>query len=186
MVQDARLEAESLGLTLRVMFQDEARFGRINDPKRCWCRKGIRPIVGKQIVREYTYAYGAFSPKDGTADFLILPNMDGTNMNIFLEELSLRHPEDYILMICDKAPCHREGVLTMPSNVKLLHLPPRCPEINPSENMWDEMREKFFTNLVFDSMDAVEDKLEEAMIYYDKNKEIVKSITGFKWISPYV
>ena len=74
----------------------------------------------------------------------------------------------------------------MPGNIKLLHLPPRCPEINPSENMWDEMREKFFTNLMFDSMDAVEDKLEEAMIYYDKNKEIVKSITGFKWISPYV
>ena len=150
------------------MFQDEARFGRINDPKRCQCRKGIRPIVGKQIVREYTYAYGAFSPKDGVADFLILPNMDGKNMNIFLKELSLCHPEDYILMICDKAPCHREGALTMPSNVKLLHLPTRCPEINPSKNMWDEMREKFFTNLVFDSMDAVEDKLEEAMIYYGK------------------
>ncbi len=186
MVQDARIEAESLGLTLRVMFQDEARFGRINDPKRCWCRKGIRPIVGKQIVREYTYTYGAFSPKDGTADFLILPNMDAANMNIFLKELSLHHPEDYILMICDKAPCHREGVLRMPGNIKLLHLPPRCPEINPSENMWDKMREKFFTNLMFDSMDAVEDKLEEAMIYYNKNKEIVKSITGFKWISPYV
>ena len=112
--------------------------------------------------------------------------MDGINMNIFLEELSLRHLDDYILLICDKAPCHREGVLTMPSNIKLLHLPPRCPEINPSENMWDEMREKFFTNLVFDSMDAVEDKLEEAMIYYDKNKDIVKSITGFSWISPYI
>jgi hypothetical protein len=52
--------------------------------------------------------------------------------------------------------------------------------------MWDEMREKFFTNLVFDSMDDVEDKVEEAMIYYDKNSEIVKSITGFNWISPYV
>ena len=51
--------------------------------------------------------------------------------------------------------------------------------------MWDEMREKFFTNLVFDSMDTVEDKIEEAMIYYDKNKGIVKSITGFKWIGPY-
>ena len=74
----------------------------------------------------------------------------------------------------------------MPSNIKLLHWPPRRPEINPSENMWDGMREKLFTNLVFYSMDAVEDKLEEAMIYYDKNKEIVKSITGFKWISSYV
>jgi hypothetical protein len=48
------------------------------------------------------------------------------------------------------------------------------------------MREKFFTNLVFDSMGATEDKLEEAMIYYHKNKEIVKSITGFKWISHYL
>jgi len=120
-VQDARLEANNLGLTLRVAFQDEARFGRINDPRRCWCRKGVRPIVGKQIVREYTYAYGAFSPQDGAADFLILPNMDTVNMNVFLEELSLRHKSDYILLVCDKAPCHREGALTIPKNIKLLH-----------------------------------------------------------------
>ena len=52
--------------------------------------------------------------------------------------------------------------------------------------MWDEIREKFFTNLVFDSMNAVEDKLEEAMIFYDKKREIVKSITGFNWITPYL
>jgi transposase len=186
MVQDGLKEAKNLNLSLRVMFQDEARFGRINNPKKCWCRKGLRPNVGKQIVRQYTYAYGAFSPKDGVADFLILPNMDGQNMNIFLEELSSRHKDEYILLVCDKAPCHRQGVLLMPSNIKLLYLPPHCPQLNPSENMWDEMREKFFTNLVFDSMDDVEDKLEEAMIYYDRNKEIVKSITGFNWINPYL
>ena len=49
-MQDGLTEANSLNLSLRVMFQDEARFGRINDPKRCWCRKGFRPNVGKQIV----------------------------------------------------------------------------------------------------------------------------------------
>ena len=54
------------------MFQDEARFGRINDPKRCWSPKRTRPTVGKQIIREYTYAYGAVSPRDGAADFLIV------------------------------------------------------------------------------------------------------------------
>jgi hypothetical protein len=32
-------------------------------------------------------------------------------------------------------------------------------------------------------MNGVEDKAEEAMIYYDKNSEIVKSIVGFNWIS---
>jgi transposase len=185
-VQDGLIEATTLGLSLRIMFQDEARFGRINDPKRCWCSKEFRPIVGKQIVREYTYAYGAFDPKDGIANFLILPAMNGDNMNIFLEELSSRHMNEYILLFCDKAPCHREGVLTIPKNIKLLYLPPYCPQLNPSENMWDEMREKFFTNLVFDSMDDVETKLTEAMIYYDKNKEIVKSITRFNWIIPYL
>lgn len=185
-MQDGLVESEKLGLRLRVMFQDEARFGRINNPKRCWCRKGFRPTVGKQIVREYTYAYGAFSPKDGVADFLILPSMDGQNMNIFLEEISLRHKEEYILLFCDKAPCHKEGALTIPRNIKIQYLPPYCPQLNPAENMWDEIREKFFTNLVFDSMDDVEDKVEEAMIYYDKNNEIVKSVTGFNWIITHV
>ena len=72
------------------MFQDEARFGRINDPKRCWSPKRTRPTVGKQIIREYTYAYGAVSPRDGAADFywpvgmndgLILPVMTAVAMN---------------------------------------------------------------------------------------------------------
>ena len=59
------------------MFQDEARFGRINKPKKCWSPKEVRPIVKSQIIRQYTYSYGAFSPKDGNCDFLILPSMTG-------------------------------------------------------------------------------------------------------------
>jgi hypothetical protein len=114
MVQDGIKEAAEQSLPLRVMFQDEARFGRINDPKRCWCRPRFRPAVGQQMVREYVYAYGAFSPKDGVADFLILPAMDTQNMNIFLAELSSRHADEFILLVCDKAPCHSPGALTIP------------------------------------------------------------------------
>jgi transposase len=55
------------------MFQDEARFGRMNEPKHCWAPPGIRPVVGHPLVREYTYAYAAVSPLDSLADFLILP-----------------------------------------------------------------------------------------------------------------
>jgi transposase len=168
------------------MFQDEARFGRINDPKKCWCRAGFRPEVGKQIVREYVYAYGAFSPSDGAADFLILPYMNSQNMNIFLAELSLRYPNEYILLVCDKAPCHSAGALNIPKNINLAYLPPYCPQLNPSENMWDEIREKFFANLVFDSIESVMDKLTEAMIHYSEKHETVKSITGFNWIIPYI
>ena len=50
------------------MFQDEARFGRINDPRRCWAPRGVRPQVCARIVREYTYVFAAVSPHDGTLD----------------------------------------------------------------------------------------------------------------------
>ena len=54
-----------------IMFQDEARFGRINETRRCWVQ-GARPTVPCQIVREYTYAYAAVCPFDGTLDSLSL------------------------------------------------------------------------------------------------------------------
>jgi len=47
------------------MFQDEAGFGRINKPKNCWCKKGIRPSVPCHHIREYRYVYGAVEPKTG-------------------------------------------------------------------------------------------------------------------------
>lgn len=182
MVSRANDVAKSKGLPLRVMFQDEARFGRINDPKRCWAPKGTRPEVPSQMVREYTYLYGAFSPQDGISDFLILPSMDAACMNVFLKEVSRQHNDEFVLMIWDGAPCHSDGVLEMPENIMTETLPPYCPQINPSENMWDEIREKFFPNLVFDSMDAVEEKMLEACRFYQNNSQTVRSITGFSWI----
>jgi len=70
------------------MFQDEARFGRINDPRRCWAPRGFRPEVGMQIVREYTYAFGAVSPHDGALDTLVLPVVTAEAMSIFLAEVA--------------------------------------------------------------------------------------------------
>lgn len=164
------------------MFQDEARFGRINEPTRCWAPPKTRPRVARQLIREYTYAYGAVSPLDGVADFLILPAMNAQVMNLFLAEIARRHAQEYIFMIFDGAPCHQPGALKVPDNIGLRTLPPYCPELNPTEHVWDEIREKFFPNLVFDSLDAVEDQLIKALLFLENNPTLVQSITGFKWI----
>ena len=68
------------GRTVRLMFQDEARFGRISDARRCWVPADIRPVVGCQLVREYTYAYAAVSPHDGIMDSLVLPEVNASLM----------------------------------------------------------------------------------------------------------
>ena len=51
-----------------------------------------------QIVREYTYAFGAASPHDGVLDTLVLPVVTAETMSIFLAEVARRHPEEFILM----------------------------------------------------------------------------------------
>jgi len=170
------------GRQVRVMFQDEARFGRINDPRRCWAPRGFRPEVGMQIVREYTYAFGAVSPHDGALDTLVLPVVNAETMSIFLAEVARRHPEEFIVMVLDGAGWHRANSLIVPENMRLEALPPYSPQLNPVEHLWDEIREKWFANEVFDSLDGVEDRLVEALLALERNQDLVTSITGFDWI----
>lgn len=134
------------------------------------------------MVREYIYAYGAICPFDGASCYLILPAMNKACMTLFLEELSGRFPDHFLLVVYDGAPCHREGALHLPENIQVISLPPYSPELNPSENGWDEMREKFFKNKVFDSIQAVEEQLVTACNFYESNPKILKSIAGWNWI----
>jgi len=90
-------------LSVKLMFQDEAGFGRINKPKYCWCKKGFRPSVPSQHIREYSYAYGAVEPAIGDSLFLALPYSDSGCMSIFLNELSKQNRDELILMVCDRA-----------------------------------------------------------------------------------
>ena len=60
-------------LPLRLMFQDEARFGRMSDPRSCWAPAPHRPVVGLALVREFRYEYAAVSPWDGGLDFSFTP-----------------------------------------------------------------------------------------------------------------
>lgn len=72
------------------MFQDEARFGRISDTRRCWCPKPVWPVCQAMVTQEYTYAYAAVSVDDGVLDSLILPHVKSDCMQLFLDEVSGR------------------------------------------------------------------------------------------------
>jgi hypothetical protein len=48
-------------------------------------------------------------------------------MNYFLEILSKRHPDEFILLICDGASNHKESALMILENIIIELLPPRLP-----------------------------------------------------------
>lgn len=162
------------------MFQDEAGFGRINKPKYCWCKKGVRPVVPCHHIREYRYAYGAVEPQTGESFFLVLPYCNTDCMNVFLRELANAYPQDSIILVCDGAAWHRAKFLNIPSNIKLLFIPPATPEMNPIEQIWKEIRKRGFKNEIFTTLDNVVDRL--CNVICNLSNAVVKSITARRWI----
>lgn len=166
----------------RLFFQDEARFGRITDARRCWAPAGVRPDVPAQLVREYTYVFAAVSPLDGTVVSLILPEVHAEAMGMFLREVADRHPDEMILMFLDSAGWHTAQRLVVPDTIRLVPLPPYSPQLNPTEHLWEEIREKWFPNKVFRSLEAVEDQLVDALVELENSPDRVRSLTCFDWI----
>ncbi len=171
---------------IRVMFQDEAGFGRINSPKACWCLDDIRPCVPCHRIYEYVYTYGAVSPKDGELFSLILPQANTACMNLFLDQLSKAFPNDYIFLIADNAVWHRPKSLVIPANMEIYSLSPYTPELNPIEQIWDEVREKVFKNKLFPSLNKVVDRLSDTLKSLWMNKSLVASITQRQWFFIYI
>ena len=116
---------------VRLMFQDEAGFGRINEPKYCWCEKGTCPSVPCHHIRKYRYAYGAVEPLTGESCFLIMPYCNTVCMNLFLRELSNQFPDDIILLCCNGAAWHKSKMLDIPENIALFYIPPYTPKWIP-------------------------------------------------------
>jgi len=61
-------------------------------------------------------------------------------------------------------------------------LPPYSPQCNPVEHIWEEIREKWFVNLVFESLDDVENLLVEALATLENDAKRVYNLTAFEWI----
>lgn len=167
---------------LQIMLQDEAGFGRINKPKRCWCAPGVRPCVPCHHIREYRYLYGAVAPNEGELFSLVMPYTNTNCMNVFLAELSKAYPERYILLVLDNAAWHHSKALQVPDNIELFPLLPYTPELNPIEMIWDEVREKGFRNEIFPSLEKVVDRLCKVIVSLADDRAKVSSITHRDWL----
>ena len=166
-------------LPIRLYYQDEARFGRINTVQKCWCMKGIIPSVKQQQIREYSYLFTAVCPQTGNTCSLIMPVANTETMDIFLQTLSAQQENERIILCMDKAGWHTTKQLQIPKNIVVWYLPAYSPELNPVELIWRELRSKYFNNRTFETLDKVEDHMELAITDYVKNKESIKRLTKY-------
>ena len=77
-------------------------------------------------------------------------------MRWHLEEISSQvAPGAHAVLILDQAGWHTAKKRAVPDNITLLALPPRSPELNPVENIWQFMRDNWLSNRVFKSYDEI-------------------------------
>jgi hypothetical protein len=114
---------------------------------------------------------------------LILPWANTAMMNIFLRQVAEDFANYFILMLVDQAGWHISQKLEVPENIRLIKLPPRSPELNPSEHIWEELREKNFANKACRDLDEVEDHLCQGLNGLASNPEKLRSMTNFPYLN---
>jgi len=104
-------------------------------------------------------------------------------MNELLHGLSKAYPQQEILLFTDNAGWHKSKELVQPPNIRIELLPPYSPELNPTEHLWDYIREqKEFNNHLFESMDQLEDHLETVLKELYLEKDYIQSLCTFNWM----
>jgi transposase len=95
---------------------------------------------------------------EGKAAGLILPRCNTEMMNLHLAEIANRvAPGRHAALLVDQAGWHLSRQLIVPSNITVMPLPPKCPELNPVENVWQFMRDNWLSNRVFQNYDDIVD-----------------------------
>jgi len=160
---------------VNLYFQDEARFGMMNHIGKCVTASGVKPIVTYQHVFNTTYLYGSYSPINGDS---FVWEVDGVNSDVFeayLKDFSKHNPNEYKIVVIDNAGFHSTKHIEIPENVYLLRIPPYNPELNPCEQIWQYMKNRF-KNQRFESMKSLRDWLHNMV--NEMKEETIKSITG--------
>jgi hypothetical protein len=118
--------------------------------------RGTRPAAPQDQRTASTYIFGAVCPKDGKGAALVLPFCNTAAMNLHLAEVSsLVAPGKHAVMLLDQAGWHLSTMLDMPANITLLPLPPKCPELNVMENVWQFIRDNWLSNRIFQAYDDI-------------------------------
>ena len=149
---------------IEVWFADEARVGQKNKITRRWAKRGARPSAPKDQRIASAYIFGAICPKGGKGAALVMPRCDTQAMNLHLAEIATQIALGaHAALLVDQAGWRLSRSLIVPSNITLIALPAKCPELEPAVKISGSiMRDNWLSNRIFKSYDDIVDHCRDA------------------------
>ena len=147
----------------RLWVVDEHRYGLISTLRKCWTLRGVRPTSPYQTKYQWGYVYGGLEVMTGASEFLYVPSVTLGITELFLRQVSQSDPDAEHVIVWDGAGFHQKNDLgKLPGNIHLIQLPPYSPELNPIEQLWDQVG-VVYANRVYKTLDAIEHDITEAL-----------------------
>ena len=93
--------------------------------------------------------------------------------------MSIQYPHELHIIQVDNAPAHNLSSSELPDNIILLFQHPACPEVNPTERVWEYLKD-FLAGSVFSNLDELRTKVQE--ILASLTDRVIGFLTGWSWI----
>jgi len=87
----------------------------------------------------------------------------------------------HAVLVLDQAGWHTTGKLKCFKNITLISLPPASPELNPTEQVWRQLREDSLANRCFKDEEDIVSACCEAWNNFDEKPGAVKSLCSRDW-----
>jgi transposase len=164
---------------VRVFSQDESRFGLLTIRRRRLTARGVQPIGSVQHIFEWFYGYGAVEPTTGDRFFLELPYLNAEMFQLFVDAFAQAFPDSLNLLLLDNSGAHTAHQLTIPETVRLVYLPPYCPELNPIERVWRDLKDALAW-LQFPTLEVQQDYIATLLRTYEP--VTLQSLTSYTYL----
>jgi transposase len=162
-----------------VFFHDELRAGTRTELSRKWTPMGHRPIAPVKIGYENTYLYLTICPFTGKGFGAFLPKLNSEWFGWFVKKVE-ECIEQKALFIADGATAHKTELFDKEKLV-FERLPAACPELNPVERFFKEIR-KQLKNKIFDTLQQAQEKIQLIVEKLFDEEEKVSSLTCFPYL----
>ena len=101
-------------------------------------------------------------------------------MNIFLEEFAKENNGQKMVIIMDGAGWHKSDKLIIPKNIRIIILPPYSPELNPTENLWQYIKDHTIKNRIYTTLQQLEKTV--CKFVTTLTPEIIRSVCGVNYV----
>jgi len=173
------IQKEAKKAKATIYFGDEAGIRSDYHSGTTWAPKGQTPVIRTTGARHSLNLVSAVSAKGSMRFMTVKGKLNADRFIEFLERL-LKNQNTPVFLIVDGHPVHRSAkvkafVEATDGRLKLFHLPAYSPELNPDEQVWNQLKNHRIGKMFIKSLDDMIKKVGSAMRSIQRSPALIRS-----------